>query len=295
MSKVRSISVYVALSFALVVPRFAHATPAESTPPPSTGAPSVPAVDVPDPNDPVDHLAVITGIARKKGRRVMRELRVREFDLPNAVAAVRRTTSDGTEDVFVAYEVSLFNRCVFENAPEGREAIRARREDCAGERGIETKIAHVRIAPTPRGRTEDTGGALAFVGDPVSLGFRGASYAQMSSQVFFDGMGPVDASRTSEMRIWVAVTAVDYEESNDARGEFERNDWFGQGEQRLRIYDDELGVSADESIVAGELMESAGVPAVTFDARTRILEVRTGERHLRFRYDAERDTFAPAS
>lgn len=286
------------LLLGLLVPVTAHATPGQpAAGPPVDGLPppAPPAVDVPDPNDPVDHLAILTGIARKKGRRLMRELRVREFDLPTAVAAVRRTERDGTEDLYVVYDVSLFNRCVFTDPPEGRDAMRARREDCSGERGIETKLAHVRIAPTPRGRAEDTGGALTFVGEPIELGQRAATAAQMATQAYFDGIGPIDAGPGSELRIWVAMTECEFEESNDARGPFERNQWFGQGSQHLRIYDDELEVDTDEVLVSGDFEAAVGAPTVSFEARTRILDVHSGSTQRRLRYLPDVDSFVPAT
>jgi hypothetical protein len=285
---------------AAVSPIHADARTAEgrptTLPAPAGDAPAVDP-DQPDPNNPGDQLFFAVQIARKKGRRVLSQIRQVEGDVPTVVAATRTTLPDGTEDLYIAYDVSLFNQCVFEQHPEGRDATRAARERCAGVRGIETSLAHVLVAPTPRGRTEDNGGAITIVAN-TALGVRGESGRYLEHQMFFTGMGLMNVGARSEMRVYVTRVNAEYSEMSDGRdtipGQFDAS-----YVSELIVFDasleslDELTIGTSGSGGGANALnaEAFPAPAVEYAQASHRLTVRVGETSKVFAYDAQNDRF----
>jgi hypothetical protein len=279
----------------------AHAQPARDgvvavpAPSPATAAPEAGA---PDPNNPGDQLFFMVQLAGKKGRRVIRELRVLERDVPALVAATRKTLPDGTEDLYIAYDVSLFNQCVFDQDPSGREATRAAREACVGARGIETKLAHVTVAPTPRGRTEDNGGAIEVVAD-ISLGTRASDGRDLYEQTFFLGLGLAPITGTTRMRVWVTKVHASYEEAYGARAEPMPGTYHASYGTSLTFFDAELaevdvlhlGGGEDEATVSMLNRPTFPIPTIAYADARRRLDVHVAERRIAFVYDPAHDAF----
>jgi hypothetical protein len=241
------------------------AAPAEADPGPrvATGpaVAAAPAVDpnVPDPNDPNDRISVLTGIARRKGRRVVSAIRQDEHDVPAIIAADANTKPDGSVELLVAYEISLFNQCVFEQPHESAAERRAARESCAEVRGVSLELRHYAIAPTPRGRTEDVGGAIELVGE--------ADYGERlprSGGVVLHALGHFAISPTETFR-YAYVTRA---ESEYVPPEYRGEQRIGTGstettfEQMLYVYDDEL-IEVDSWAVSTDAASEDGAQ-VTF-------------------------------
>ena len=260
---------------------------------------TAPGATEPPAERPAERLTPLTQIALRKGRRVVRELRLVEFDMPNVLAATRQREPEGGEDLFIVYEISLFNQCVFTRAPSTSAERREAREACREARGIETKLAHVHVAPTPAGRTEDIGGAIEVVARQA-LGTRSARPEAIQTETYFQSMGRVDTVPGSELRVWIAMTQCEFEEMNESRGEDIRSSWFVQEERLLRVYSVDLEVDAEVSLGTGEGSferrgEYAGpdvtAPQVRADPRTHALTVRAGGEAFVLTYDAEHDRF----
>lgn len=253
----------------------------------------------PDPDNPGDQLFFAVQLAGKKGRRVIRAIREREHDVPAVITALRSTLRDGTEDLYIAYDVSLFNRCVFEQGAEGREALATARAACVGVRGIETKLGHFVVAPTPRGRAEDNGGEIRMIAE-LSLGVRASEGRDLTEQTFFAGLGRAPAvGSDTRMRVWVGTVTGNYEQAYGARAEFRPGTFNAQYGFVLTFLDEGLEEVDAFELDAGE--DEAGVntlnrtrfepPTLTYTSAQRRLAVAFQGRTHTLVYEPATDRF----
>lgn len=204
--------------------------------PPATSAPQ-------GSTHPADRIAGLSGVDEARGRRVHRFLRELEGAIPSAIEAhhvrVRATTQTpdagatappaGTDELYVVYQISSFEVCVRAAGGDDRRQLRAARESCRAEHGIRTKLAHVRIAPTPTSSRRDEGGEITLVGSaPLDIGLGDFELDH------FD-VGDIDGDGRLEVSVYVAEESESWDAGYRGMGAT-RTDFS----ERFLIFDEAL-------------------------------------------------------
>lgn len=244
---------------------------------------------------PAERLMVLTGIHRRKSRRMTRALRLEHGVMPTVVGAVRMEEIDA-DVFFVAYELSVFSRCLhrLSETVEGRQE---RREQCRTERGVETLVSKVRVAATPPRHREDIGGEIEVL-QTVELGRRGR--LEFTRMTHFHGIGLVGERGEGSLRVWISsiVSEVSLAET---RGMPDEEEDLREGHEvvRLNLYSENLEPRETSEELEGEYQDfvrwrdyrGGETDAEVSESPGPILELSVGDEQCVLAFDAERRSY----